>query len=541
MKRRVIMILLTIIAFIFTAIAVEADDPAQPYNLTVDNLTDTTADLTWETPTPHNSDRWLIYKRQTWGTWYKAGTSTTKSFTATVNDMSNSYQFKVYGEAGSTPWQGITSPSSEIITVPAKPINLTVSNLTDTTATLTWTTSSPHGADRWLIYKRQMYGNWVQAGYSTSKTFTVSVNDMNNSYQFKVYGEAGNTPWSGTKSLSSDIVTVPARPTNLSVSNLTGTSVKVSWTTPSPHGADRWLIYKRQTNGNWVQAGYSTSKYFTVSVNDLTNSYQFRVYGEAGNTEWEGTKSRPSEIITIPAKPNNLTTSDITNTSVKLTWTTSSPHGADRWLIYKKASGGNWVQAGIAGVKNYTVTGLNPSTSYQFKVYGEAGLTEWAGIKSLSSSIVSCTTLNTLSPDALQTAFYNSPRGGDWDGVCGLQCPDLVKWFVDNYTDLTGVSCNGKDMVNSIIAANSGANLTVSTTPTPFSVFSVDEYCEEMGSTSNPYGHTGLVLSVNTSTHKCTILHTGNSATGQNPNSWVDEYPYNVDGVTFVDISNHLN
>ena len=377
------------------AVEVLADTtPAQPYNLKASNLTDTSAQLTWQTDTPHYSDRWLIYKRQTNGTWYKAGTSTSKNFTATVNDMTGSYQFIVYGESGSPAWSGTRSLASEMITVPAKPTNLSVSNVTSTTAKLTWETSEPHGADRWLIYKRQTNGTWVQAGTSTAKSYTVTVNDMTNSYQFRVYGENGSTAWSGIKSLPSEIVTIPAKPKNLSVSDVTSTTAKLTWTTSSPHGADRWLIYKRQTNGTWVEAGTSTAKSYTVTVNDMTNSYQFRVYGENGSPGWSGLKSLPSEIVTVPAKPTNLSASNVTAETAKLTWTTSSPHGADRWLIYKKEAGGGWVSAGRSTAQSFTLSGLSPNTTYQFKVYGESGSPAWSGVRSLVSNTASCTTLS---------------------------------------------------------------------------------------------------------------------------------------------------
>ena len=171
MKSKIIISFFTFLACIVLAVEVLADTtPAQPYNLKASNLTDTSAQLTWQTDTPHYSDRWLIYKRQTNGTWYKAGTSTSKNFTATVNDMTGSYQFIVYGESGSPAWSGTRSLASEMITVPAKPKNLSVSNVTSTTAKLTWETSEPHGSDRWLIYKRQTNGTWVKAGTSTAKS-----------------------------------------------------------------------------------------------------------------------------------------------------------------------------------------------------------------------------------------------------------------------------------------------------------------------------------------------------------------------------------
>ena len=73
---------------------------------------------------------------------------------------------------------------------------------------------------------------------------------------------------------------------------------------------------------------------------------------------------------------------------------------------------------------------------------------------------------------------------GNYDGVNGLQCVDIVRWYI--------------------------------------------------------YTYTGIVVSVDTKNKKATVIHTGNSLDGKNPNSWVDTYSYPATGVTFVYLGNYL-
>lgn len=94
-----------------------------------------------------------------------------------------------------------------------------------------------------------------------------------------------------------------------------------------------------------------------------------------------------------------------------------------------------------------------------------------------------------------------------------------------------------KDCAPNLAATN---NLPTSSTPTPFSVFSVDSYVIGMGGTGVYEGHTGVVLSVNTSNKTCVVFHTGNSLEGKNPNSWISTCSYDIDGLTFVDVRNFL-
>ena len=185
------------------------------------------------------------------------------------------------------------------------------------------------------------------------------------------------------------------------------------------------------------------------------------------------------------------------------------------------------------------MTGLTAGTSYSFRVYGEIGSPSWSGTKSIVSNTATATTVGSgLTAKALQAAFDLVPNNGDYDEVSGLQCVDLYLWFVDNYTTLSAPSANGKDCVSKL--ANK-YGLTVRSTPTPYSIFSTDSTKGSFWCYNAQYGHTGVVISVNTSTQKCIILHTGNSQQYETPRAWISEVPYNVDdNVVFVDLRPYL-
>ena len=46
--------------------------------------------------------------------------------------------------------------------------------------------------------------------------------------------------------------------------------------------------------------------------------------------------------------------------------------------------------------------------------------------------------------DQLRKEFQ---KVGDYDGAYGLQCVDIVRWYVDTYTTLNSTSGHGKDLV----------------------------------------------------------------------------------------------
>ena len=126
---------------------------------------------------------------------------------------------------------------------------------------------------------------------------------------------------------------------------------------------------------------------------------------------------------------------------------------------------------------------------------------------------------------------------GNYDGVNGLQCVDIVRWYIDTYTTLKSTSGHGKDLVANL-ANNYG--LAIDSTPKAPGIFSVAGGYSKWGSSGSQYGHTGIVVSVDTKNKKATVIHTGNSLDGKNPNSWVDTYSYPATGVTFVYLGNYL-
>lgn len=283
--------------------------------------------------------------------------------------------------------------------IPSKPSTFMISGYSENSVSLIWPGLSLSG-DRWLIQYRIADGEWVNAAVVTGGYgYTVGGLTPSKEYELRMFVENGSPAWSGTWSPASDTVTAklpPAQPTNLSASNITESTVQLKWQTAEPHGANRWLIQYRVSGGSWVNAGTSSSKAYTVTGLRASQNYEFRVYSEAGSTAWSGNRSRVSNIakaMTLPARPTNLRTSNITEDSVRLNWNTIDAHWAERWLIQYRVAGGSWMRAGRSTSKTFTMTGLRASQNYEFRVYSETGSPAWEGTWSIVSNTVSCKTL----------------------------------------------------------------------------------------------------------------------------------------------------
>ena len=141
----------------------------------------------------------------------------------------------------------------------------------------------------------------------------------------------------------------------------------------------------------------------------LNTDYQFRVravrfvnlvrvYSDYSNASTAKTS--------LLSNPSNLAGSVISNTSVKLTWKDNS----DREHLYvierRRAGTTDFSNAGSVGenIKEYTVTGLIPGASYDFRV----GSSEFSGTPAYSSNVRLTTTGGALDSNPDQAVYWNS-------------------------------------------------------------------------------------------------------------------------------------
>jgi bacillolysin len=247
---------------------------------------------------------------------------------------------------------------------PSVPGNLTASNITQTSADLSWTAST----DNTGVTGYNVYIDDVLNGNTTNLNYPLTGLAPNTTYNIKVTSldAAANESDPATTSVTTLPLDTqpPSVPTNLTASNITQNSADLTWNASSDNvGVTAYNIYVNgsldgtSTNASYSLSGLSPNTTYSVGVSALD---------AAGNESGQATTSvttLPSDTQ-APSVPTNLTASSITQNSADLSWNASSDNvGVTAYNIYVNGS-----LDGTSTNTSYSLSGLSPSTTYSIGV-----------------------------------------------------------------------------------------------------------------------------------------------------------------------------
>ena len=261
---------------------------------------------------------------------------------------------------------------------PPVPTGLTATSTSSSSVSLSWNSSS--GALNYDVYTCS--GSFVTN--TTNTNFTVTGLMPNTYYDYKVkainnYGSSSFCVCAGATTQSAG--SPPPVPTGLTASALSSSSVYLTWNTST--GAASYDVYTcsgsfvaNTTNTNYTVTGLMPNTYYEYKVKAINT------YGSSSFSACAGATTQSAG--SPPPAPAGLTASALSNSSVYLTWNSST--GAASYDVY--TCSGSFV-ANTTNT-NYTVTGLMPNTYYEYKVkaintYGSSSFSACAGATTQSA------------------------------------------------------------------------------------------------------------------------------------------------------------
>ncbi|MBX2845678.1 MAG: endonuclease, partial [Saprospiraceae bacterium] len=285
----------------------DTEAPTTPSSLAASGVTASSVDLTWNASTDNVAvTGYRVYRD---GTLYTTVSATSASVVGLSASTGYSFYVTAIDAAGneSAPSNtvAVTTDAAADTEAPTAPTSLTGNNVTTSSVDLTWSGSTDNVAvTGYNIYQN---GSLTQTVTGTSATMTGLAEGMDYNYVVTAIDAAGNQSGASNTLTITTAVTAdtqaPTTPTGLLGTNVTQTSVDLSWNASTDNlGVGGYDLYQDGV----YQGTYTTT---STTLNTLTagTTYLFYVvaFDAAGNTSGNSsqisitTDSAPSGPVTV--------------------------------------------------------------------------------------------------------------------------------------------------------------------------------------------------------------------------------------------------
>ncbi|XP_023933258.1 titin isoform X1 [Lingula anatina] len=245
-----------------------------------------------------------------------------------------------------------------------------------------------------------------------------------------------------------NVLDKPSPPRDLKAAEVSSQEVTLKWTEPEDNGGCDITSYlmemKEVTMRAWKDAGQTPDLELTVPrlKKDTKYTFQVRAKNECGVSEPVEIKQPvlAKDLFVKPGKPGKPEVSDITKSSVTLTWTEPEDDGGapiSNYVIeYKMKSSVRWTKVPEkVSDTTHTVTGLKEDSEYEFRVSAEnkAGVGEPSPVSEpvIVKEPVVGTAPELLSPMSDVTAVMPEKAALSCDISLGEPEAEIT-WFKDN-------------------------------------------------------------------------------------------------------------
>jgi chitodextrinase len=378
-----------------TSTTTDTTRPSTVNGLAASNITGTSLDLEWNAATDNvGVVGYIVYMD---GTSIGAPTGTT--FTVTDLSPSTSYGFVVKAvDAGANIGLGSAALYATTTAVvdneaPSAPGDITTSNITSASVTLSWGAATDNvGVTNYYVYRNSV--RIAVLGNVLTYNATGLAASTNYGFFVRAVDGAGNlgvasTTKTVTTSANADTQR-PTTPSTLTATNIGMTSFTLGWTASTDNvGVTGYEVYRNNVRITTV-AGNTTTYNATNLVAGTAYSYYVIALDLAGN------KSNGSPTLSVttasdtsiqpPSAPSDVQAVDASTTSITIEWfaPASQPNGLSGYVVLYN---GEELPVGAATTQT-TISGLTPSTMYQITIVAVSS----TGIRSDESAPLNAST-----------------------------------------------------------------------------------------------------------------------------------------------------
>lgn len=326
-----------------------------------------------------------------------------------------------------------------------KPATPTCSNLTGTSATLSWTANTGVTEYKYLYIDRTANPSetpdWTSATNITATTVNLTGLTDGHTYDFYVMCACGD--------VASDACTF----TPLSCPNVTGVTlsnklyngVTVNWTTSATANCD---VRYKAGSGDWISAETNISA-TSKAITGLTvgTTYTFEVKPTCSADGWVAAGETYTPQYTTPTSPS---VSSITETTATFSWTAAVGASAYQYIVVARYAAEDWSSPQTpSGTTSTALAGLSLATDYD--VYVRAvfdGSAYSASVKAQFSTIVNAPTgltQNSLTSEGVQYSWTAGGGATEYQWLClpSGTTPNDTHWASATSTSSLSASAAG--------------------------------------------------------------------------------------------------
>ncbi|MCP4310828.1 MAG: T9SS type A sorting domain-containing protein [Bacteroidetes bacterium] len=307
------------------------------------------------------------------------------------------YRVRAYNAAGFSGYTAEASATTQL-SAPSAPSGLTLDNISHNSMRLNWVDNSDNETN-FEVERSLTPGTGFVPITSTAADITTYTNSgllENTTYYYRVRATnaSGNSPFSSEISATT-LLLAPNAPSNLVLSNITVSTIDLSWvdnsTTESGFEIERSL---RLNNGYQLifTAGADVVTYADVNLDDNTEYfYRVRAINASGFSTYTLVVNATT-LLDVPDAPSALEAAVTSVCAIDLKWTDNSDSEV-RFEIERSPSVLNgFTVVGTTTADEVTFTDLTSTNFnryyYRVRAYNASGYSEYSPIRSVAVNIV---------------------------------------------------------------------------------------------------------------------------------------------------------
>lgn len=257
------------------------------------------------------------------------------------------------------------------ITAPAEVAGLQIAGRAPDALRINWNKSDDAQG---YILEQMKDGNWVRIARiadPNTTTYRVEQLDASTVYQFRiksfVFNDAGQALYSDYQTVSGK--TTPSAVGEVKIAGWAQDALRIHW---NKNASVSGYIIEQNQNGSWIRiARIADPNTTTYRVEELkpSTTYQFRMraFDFDGSTALYGTYQNVSGR-TAPTNVTGVVIGGRAGDALRINWNKNESVSG---YIIEQYQNGSWVRIARIADKNtttYRITGLLPSTTYQFRI-----------------------------------------------------------------------------------------------------------------------------------------------------------------------------